>query len=133
MMLTRLHRLHGAARLGALAVLMILTLTAGGLRTQADDGIFPPAPAAKPFIDFDGRGFLINGQRAFITSGSLHYSRVPRAQWRDRMLRFKRAGINTVQTYAFWNLHEPREGKWDFSGDKDLDAFLKTAKALGMC
>ena len=42
---------------------------------------------------------------------SIHYCRVPRALWRDRLLRLKRAGFNTVQTYAFWNLHELQEGK----------------------
>lgn len=98
----------------------------------ADDGIFPPSSAAKPFINFDGRGFLIGGKREFIASGSLHYPRVPRALWRDRLLRIKRAGFNTVQTYAFWNYHEPKEGKWDFSGEKDLDAFLKLIHELDM-
>ncbi|MBV9470253.1 MAG: beta-galactosidase, partial [Abitibacteriaceae bacterium] len=99
---------------------------------HADDGIFPPAPAVKKFMDFDGRGFLLNGQRTFIASGSLHYSRVPRALWHDRLLRMKRAGLNTVQTYAFWNFHEPQEGKWDFSGDHDFNAFLQEVKAVGM-
>ena len=94
--------------------------------------MFPPADAAKPFINYDGRGFLVNGKRTFIASGSLHYSRLPRALWHDVLLRMKRLGFNTVQTYAFWNFHEPEEGKWDFSGDKDLDAFLKEAKKVGL-
>src|SRR5579863_3071799 len=97
-----------------------------------DDGIFPPAPAARASIDFDGRGFLIRGKRTFIVSGSLHYSRVPRALWRDRLLRIKRAVFNTVQTYAFWNYHEPQEGKWNFSGDRDFEAFLKLVKEMGL-
>jgi beta-galactosidase len=99
---------------------------------RANDGIFPAAPAAKASIDFDGRGFMINGRRTFIASGSLHYARVPRALWRDRLLRFKRAGFNTVQTYVFWDFNEPQEGKIDFTGDGDLDAFLKLAKSLDM-
>ena len=45
--------------------------------------------------------------------------------------KMKRLGFNTVQTYAFWNFHEPKENEWDFSGDKDLDAFLKLVKAVG--
>jgi len=102
------------------------------LKSVADDGMFPPAPAAKAAIDFDGRGFLIQGKRTFIASGTLHYPRVPRALWRDRLLRIKRGGFNCVETYAFWNLHEPHEGKWSFSGDNDIDAFLKLVKELGM-
>ncbi len=94
--------------------------------------MFPPAPAARPCIDFDGKGFLVHGKRTFIVAGALHYSRVPRALWRDRLLRIKRAGYNTVQTYTFWNYHELREGQYDFSGDKDFDAYLKLIHSLGM-
>ena len=100
--------------------------------SRADDGMFPPAASAKSFIDFDGKGFLVNGKRTFIASGSLHYPRLPRALWRETLLKMKRLGFNTVQTYAFWNFHEPKENEWDFSGDKDLDAFLKLIKELGM-
>ncbi|MDQ2686697.1 MAG: beta-galactosidase, partial [Armatimonadota bacterium] len=124
-------RKHTTTRLLSL-LLLLATLVSGPHATRADDGIFQPSAAAKPYIDFDGKGFLINGKRTFIASGCLHYPRVPRALWRDRLLRFKRAGFNTVQTYCFWDFHEPQEGKWDFTGDKDLDAFLKLVKSLGM-
>ncbi len=97
-----------------------------------NDSIFPPQAAAKPFIDFDGKGFIIHGKRTFIVAGDMHYPRTPRALWRDRLLRIKRAGYNTVQTYAFWNYHEPREGQFDFKGEKDLNAFLKLAQSLDM-
>ncbi len=99
---------------------------------SANDAIFPPLPAAKSAINFDGRGFLVNGKRTFIASGTIHYPRVPRALWRDRLLRLKRAGFNTVETYAFWNYHEEREGQFDFSGEKDFGAFLKTAQEVGL-
>ena len=118
--------------------LIALLLALPAARTQAfgwpdnNDSIFPPLPAAKPYINFDGKGFIIHGKRTFIVSGELQYPRTPRAEWRDRLLRIKRAGYNTVQTYAFWNFHEPREGQFDFSGDKDLNAFLKTVQSLGM-
>lgn len=97
-----------------------------------NDGIFPPMAAAKPYINFDGRGFLIHGKRTFIAAGELQYSRTPRAMWRDRMLRIKRAGYNGLQTYCYWNFHEPREGEFDFKGDKDFDAYLKMAHTLGL-
>jgi beta-galactosidase len=113
-------------------MLLLLAFAVIASVTRADDGIFPPAPAAKASIDFDGRGFLIHGKRTFIVSGSLHYSRIPRALWRDRLLRIKRAGFNTVQTYAFWNYHEPQEGKWNFTGDHDFEAFLKLIKELDL-
>lgn len=113
-------------------LLLLLSLLFVAAPSHADDNIFPPSAAAKNFVDFDGRGFLINGQRTFIVSGSLHYPRVPRALWRDRLLRMKRGGFNCVQTYVFWNYHEPKQGQFDFSGEKDLDAFLKLVHQMGM-
>ena len=108
-----------------------LSLGMGGA-AKADDGMFPAAPTAKAAIDYDGKGFLVRGKRTFLASGSLHYSRVPRALWRDRLLRIKRAGFNTVETYAFWNFHEAQEGKWDFAGGHDFNAYLKLINDLGM-
>ncbi|HEX8463451.1 MAG TPA: beta-galactosidase [Abditibacterium sp.] len=112
---------------------LALAATSGMMASaSANDAIFPPLPAAKNAINFDGRGFLVNGKRTFIASGTIHYPRVPRALWRDRLLRLKRAGFNTVETYAFWNYHEEKEGQFDFSGEKDFGAFLKTAQEVGL-
>ena len=127
----RLLRVLSAALLLALVLPAPFAHAAGWPGTN--DSMFPPAPSARPFIDIDGRGFLIHGRRVFIVAGELQYARVPRAQWRDRLLRIKRAGYNTVQTYAFWNFHEPREGQFDFTSDNhDLDAYLKLIHSLGM-
>ncbi len=113
-------------------LLGLLLLGAAVPIAHADDGIFPPAPTAAPFINFDGRGFLVNGKRTFIASGGMEYARVPHQLWRDRLLRMKRAGLNCVEVYTFWNFHEPQKGQFNFTGDGDLDAFLKTVKSLGM-
>ena len=96
--------------------LILLTLLTAVAAAAANDEMYPPAPAAQKAIQIDGRGFTINGQRTYVASGSIHYPRVPHDLWRDRLLRLKRAGFNTVETYAFWNFHEPRENEWDFSG-----------------
>lgn len=97
-----------------------------------NDHIFPSAAAAKPFIDYDACGFMINGKRTFIVSAGMEYARVPRALWRDRLLKFKRAGFNAVEMYTFWNFHEAKEGQFDFTGDHDLNAFLQLIKSMGM-
>ncbi len=97
-----------------------------------NDHIFPSAPKAKRFIDYDASGFLINGKRVFIASAGMEYARVPRALWHDRLLRLKRAGFNAIEMYTFWNFHEPKEGQFNFTGDHDLNAFLKMIKAMGM-
>ena len=97
-----------------------------------NDHIFPSSLKAKPYINYDARGFLINGKRTFIASAGMEYARVPRALWHDRLLRLKRAGFNAVEMYTFWNFHEPREGQFNFTGDHDLNAFLKMLKAMDM-
>jgi beta-galactosidase len=129
--------LHCLLRMLPAVLLLALVLSAPVARAAGwpgtNDAMFPPAPAAKPFIDIDGRGFLIHGRRVFIVAGELQYTRTPRALWRDRLLRIKRAGYNTIQTYAFWNFHEPREGRFDFTSDNhDLDSYLKLIHSLGM-
>ncbi len=117
-------------RLAALLLLALLLSLPGAAR--ANDDIFPPAPAAASSINFDGRGFLVHGKRTFIASGGMEYARIPHALWRDRLLRLKRAGFNCVEIYTFWNVHEPRPNEFNFSGDADLNAFLKTVKSLGL-
>jgi beta-galactosidase len=115
------------------AVITGLIFTAFASSARANDDIFPPAPAAASAISFDGKGFLVHGKREFIASGSIHFPRVPRELWRERLLQLKRAGFNTVQTYVFWNYQETMPGQMDFSTDAhDLGAFLKTAQEVGL-
>lgn len=109
-----------------------LVVAAAAPAHAVDSNLFPAAPAAAKASSFDQHRFLIDGKPTFIASGSLHYARVPRALWRERLLAMKRAGANTVETYAFWNFHEPQKGRFDFSGDKNLGAFLDLAKEVGL-
>src|SRR5258706_12858759 len=99
---------------------------------QQNDHIFPPAAAARKYIDFDRQGFIIDGKKTFLVSAGLEYARIPHELWKDRLLRLKRAGFNCIEIYTFWNFHEPQEGQFDFSGDHDLGAFLRQVKQLGM-
>jgi beta-galactosidase len=99
---------------------------------QVGDGILPPAAEAAQAISFDGLCFREQGRPTFVASGSIHYARVPRELWRDRLLRLKRLGFTWVETYVFWNWHETVEGTFDFTGDRDLAAFLGLARELGL-
>ena len=98
----------------------------------SNDHIFPAAAVARPFIDFDSSGFLVRGKRCFLVSAGIEYARVPHELWKDRLMRLKRAGFNCIEIYTFWNFHEPREGVFDFSGDHDLEAFLRLAGKMGL-
>ena len=76
--------------------------------------------------------FLLDGKSFQMISGEIHYTRVPREAWRQRMKMAKAMGLNTIGTYVFWNVHEPEKGKFDFSGNNDIAAFVRTAKEEGL-
>lgn len=77
--------------------------------------------------------FLLDGVPFRVVSSSVHYFRVPRALWRDRLVRVRAMGCNAIQTYVPWNWHEPQRGHWDFtSPERDLDAFLALCQELGL-
>jgi beta-galactosidase len=76
--------------------------------------------------------FLLDGKPFLMISGEMHYTRVPREAWRQRMRMARAMGLNTVGTYVFWNVHEPEKGRFDFSGNNDIAAFVRTAKEEGL-
>lgn len=77
-------------------------------------------------------GFRLGGEPFRVISGAIHYFRVPREYWRDRLIKLKACGFNTVETYVAWNMHEPREGEFDYSDMLDIEDFLATAAELGL-
>ncbi|XP_044259370.1 beta-galactosidase-1-like protein 2 [Tribolium madens] len=75
--------------------------------------------------------FTLNNKPITIFSGALHYFRVPPQYWRDRLRKIRAAGLNTVETYIPWNLHEPQVGTYDFGeGGTDFSDFLQVEKFL---
>src|SRR3954468_7661703 len=76
--------------------------------------------------------FLLDGKPFQIISGEIHYTRVPREAWRQRMQMAKAMGLNTIGTYVFWNVHEPQKDSFDFSGNNDIAAFVKMAQEEGL-
>lgn len=76
--------------------------------------------------------FLLDGKPFQIRAGEMHFSRVPREYWHDRLRKLRAMGLNTVGTYMFWNVHEPEEGKFNFSGNADVAAFVRAAQEEGL-
>ncbi|KAK9199938.1 hypothetical protein WN944_015132 [Citrus x changshan-huyou] len=83
-------------------------------------------------VTYDGRSLIINGERKVLFSGSIHYPRSPREMWPSLISKAKEGGLDVIQTYVFWNLHEPQPGKYDFSGRRDLVRFIKEIQAQGL-
>lgn len=85
-------------------------------------------------ITIQKKGFLVDGQPRFFTSGEFHYFRVPKADWRRRMRLFREAGGEAIATYIPWLIHEPTEGdiRFDDCPERDLSDFLRMAGEEGL-
>jgi beta-galactosidase len=94
-------------------------------------GTYGQTAPASP-VSVAGDHFQQNGKPFQIISGAIHYARVPRTYWRDRLQKARAMGLNTVETYVFWNLHEPRPHQFDFSGQLDVAAFVRMAQEEGL-
>ena len=77
-------------------------------------------------------GFYLDGAPFRFIAGAIHYFRVPRAYWRDRLMKLKACGFNAVETYVAWNAHQPTENEFIYDDMLDLGEFLKTAQELGL-
>ncbi|HLE34108.1 MAG TPA: glycoside hydrolase family 35 protein [Bacteroidota bacterium] len=93
--------------------------------------VFLQMSYAQKFLVSDGQ-FHLNGKPFRIFSGEMHYTRIPQAYWRDRMLKAKSMGLNTICTYVFWNVHEPTRGEFTFEGNLDIRKFIQTAQETGL-
>uniref|UniRef100_A0A2K6FWS9 Galactosidase beta 1 like n=1 Tax=Propithecus coquereli TaxID=379532 RepID=A0A2K6FWS9_PROCO len=89
--------------------------------------LLPQADTRSFVVDRDHDRFLLDGVPFRYVSGSLHYFRVPRVLWADRLLKMRLSGLNAVQFYVPWNYHEPQPGVYNFNGSRDLIAFLHEA------
>ncbi len=83
-------------------------------------------------LTYKGTQFYLDGEPFVVISGTMHYFRIPREYWRDRLLKLKECGFNTVETYTCWNLHEPKEGEFNFEGNLDIEAYIDMAAELGL-
>ncbi|EYU36194.1 hypothetical protein MIMGU_mgv1a001958mg [Erythranthe guttata] len=83
-------------------------------------------------VTYDHRGLVVGGKRRVLISGSIHYMRSTPEMWPDLMKKSKDGGLDAIQTFVFWNLHEPIRGQYDFEGRKDLVKFVKLAGEAGL-
>ncbi|CAK9144920.1 unnamed protein product [Ilex paraguariensis] len=83
-------------------------------------------------VTYDGRSLIINGNRELLFSGSIHYPRSPPEMWPDILKKAREGGLNVIQTYVFWNIHEPVPGQFNFEGNYDLVKFIKLIQEYGI-
>lgn len=109
-----------------LAALSTVGISASGLMPAS------AARAANARFAIRGDDFVLDGEPIHLMAGEMHYPRIPRELWRDRLRKLKSLGLNTLCTYVFWNAHEKRPGQYDFTGNLDLAAWLKLAQDEGL-
>lgn len=83
-------------------------------------------------VQFEADAVRIHGEPKLLLSASLFYFRIPRLLWKERMEQLKAYGYNSIDVYFPWNYHERKEGEWDFSGERDVEAFLEAARDAGL-
>ena len=83
-------------------------------------------------IGFTPQFLTVDGEPWFPVMGEIHYSRVKPSSWKAELLKMKAGGVQIVSTYVFWIYHKEDEGVFDFSGDRDIRAFLRCARQVGL-
>ncbi|WP_112136874.1 beta-galactosidase, partial [Glycomyces dulcitolivorans] len=99
-----------------------------------------PPPERRGHLPFDSIGdievtsrWIERGGRPWIPiTGEIHYSRLPRERWSQVLGHARAGGLNSIATYVFWAAHEPEPGRFDWSGNLDLRAFVELAAAHGL-
>ncbi|KAL6855899.1 hypothetical protein ACP4OV_018701 [Aristida adscensionis] len=117
-----MHDMCPRARLAAVAAALVVAAAA-----------VAPAPAAAAWqltkkgttITYDRRSLMIDGKREIFFSGSIHYPRSPPELWPELIVKAKEGGLNVIETYVFWNIHEPEKDVYNFEGRYDVIKFFK--------
>lgn len=112
----------GGQQVSAAAVAGVLLLAAAVPTAWAGD---------RTFLIEDDR-FVADGKPVQLIGGCLHYFRIPRPFWRDRLLKLKAMGLNTIQFYVPWNFHERVPGEFTWEGEADLEGFIQEIQDAGM-
>jgi beta-galactosidase len=102
-----------------------------GVAFMSQEGFAPPADGSSA-VTYDSRSVVIHGKRELLVIGEMHYTRSTREQWPHILDRSHALGVNCIATYVFWNMHEPKRGVFDFSGDSDLGHFLELCRERGL-
>ena len=90
------------------------------------------AAATASALTVDQGRFALDGKPFQIISGEIHYPRVPREYWHERLKMAKAMGLNSITAYVFWNVHERTPGQYDFGGQYDVAEFVRAAQAEGL-
>ena len=92
----------------------------------------PTAIHAAQTFEVGQNTFLLDGKPFVVKAAEMHYPRIPRPYWEHRIQMCKALGMNTVCIYVFWNIHEQREGEFDFTDNNDVAEFCRLCQKNGL-
>ena len=125
----------GVCMLAAAPQAAILTVDAREQPAPPETGYLHMGSSTAP----DGHTLTVNNRYLMLDSvpwlpvmGEFHFARVPRAYWEEELSKMRSAGVDIVSTYVFWNFHERTSGRFDWTGDLDLRAFVTLCAKLGL-
>ncbi|GGX83644.1 glycoside hydrolase family 35 [Massilia dura] len=132
----------------ALAAAFAAAFVVTGVQAQQVIGVDAAAPAADPVtghlqlgvaktpkgsvLGANNRYLTLDGQPWMPVMGEFHYTRSPAATWAAELAKMKAAGVTVVATYVIWNHHEPKDGAFDWQGNRDLRRFVQLCGTLGL-
>ncbi|RLN24735.1 beta-galactosidase 7-like isoform X2 [Panicum miliaceum] len=124
----------GDATVAVVAVLASLAAlaAAGTGRARGTEGVRGNRTAGRREVTYDGRALILDGERRMLFSGDMHYPRSTPEKWPDLISKAKKGGLDVIQTYVFWNAHEPVQGQYNFEGRYDLVKFIREIHAQGL-
>ena len=112
----------------------VLSVDASNVGREVKPGHFkmgnPGLPGHELLIN--NQYLTIGGKPVIPVMGEMHFSRYPKDQWEDAILKMKANGINIIAFYVIWIHHEEIEGQFDWSGNKDIRSFIKLCQKHGM-
>lgn len=85
-----------------------------------------------PPLTYNDTSFFYDGKPIQLIAGQMDAQRIPKEYWRDRLKMAKAMGLNTILTYPFWDLLEPKEGQWNTDGENDLAEYFRIAGEEGL-
>src|SRR5260370_31705 len=109
--------------------LAILTVLITAAQLAKADSV---TAAARHTFVIGTNDFLLDGKRMQIRCGKMQAGRMPQEYWRQRLRMATTRGLNPVCSYLFWNLHEPKQGEFNWSGQADDAEFCRIAQEEGL-
>nr|CAB3465164.1 unnamed protein product [Digitaria exilis] len=114
-----------AAVLAVLATVCMAEAAAESRRMEEGGGV-------QREMSLDSRALIVDGTRRVLFAGEMHYTRSTPEMWPKLITKAKEGGLDVIQTYVFWNVHEPVQGQYNFEGRYDLVKFIKEIQAQGL-